>query len=232
MRTAELPFPSPRKGRITRKHGLSYRPEYRAWQTMRLRCTVPTNPAWKDYGGRGISVCDRWRDDVAAFVADMGPKPSRKHELDRIDNDRGYEPGNCRWVLRKTNCRNRRSSKWIEFRGARRLFVELCDEFGIRADTAKHRMEELGWDAERTFTTPVRPKSPKGHAKPPPPRIRPPARSGIRNIHWNSTKQRWRVRACVNGQRLELGTFATIEEAVEAQRRANLVSGASAAEAG
>ena len=93
------------------KHGLSYAPECRAWQTMRLRCTVPTNPRYADYGGRGIKVCERWLSSPQAFIDDMGPKPSPKHELDRIDNDRGYEPGNCRWATRKENDRNRRSNQ-------------------------------------------------------------------------------------------------------------------------
>lgn len=86
---------------MSSKHGLSYTPEYRAWQTMRLRCTNPANAAFPGYGGRGIRVCERWLQSVEAFIADMGPKPSPKHELDRIDNDGHYEPGNCRWVLRK-----------------------------------------------------------------------------------------------------------------------------------
>jgi hypothetical protein len=141
--------------RVTRKHGLSYAPEYRAWQTMRLRCLVPTNAAYADYGGRGITVCDRWKDSPENFLADMGPKPSPKHELDRIDNDRGYEPSNCRWVTRSENDRNRRSTVWVTFDGERRRWADLCEQFGVAGDTAKWRMKNLGWSAERTFRTPV-----------------------------------------------------------------------------
>jgi hypothetical protein len=99
-------------------HGLSYTPEYRAWQTMRLRCTVPDNPAYADYGGRGIKVCDRWMTSVEAFVSDMGPKPTPDHELDRYpDNNGDYEPGNCRWATRSENDRKRRSNRIIAFAG-------------------------------------------------------------------------------------------------------------------
>ena len=70
-------------------HGLSYTPEYRAWQQMIRRCHNPEHPAYANYGGRGIFVCDEWREDVTTFVADMGERPSPAHELDRIDNDKG-----------------------------------------------------------------------------------------------------------------------------------------------
>lgn len=143
--------------RVTRKHGLSRTPEYRAWQTMRLRCFVPTNSAYADYGGRGITVCDRWMDSPQAFLADMGPKPSPAHELDRIDNDRGYEPGNCRWVTRSENDRNRRSTLWVTFDGSRRRWADLVDEFGVPSDTAKWRIRH-GMSVEQAFRTPVRAK--------------------------------------------------------------------------
>lgn len=98
----------------TLSHGLSRTPEYRAWQTMRHRCTSPTSPAWSDYGGRGIRIADEWVNDPAAFIAHVGPRPSPKHEIDREDNDGHYEPGNVRWVTRKINDRNRRSSRFVE----------------------------------------------------------------------------------------------------------------------
>lgn len=139
------------------KHGLSYTPEYRAWQQMRLRCTNPKHAAYAGYGGRGIGVCARWLDSVAAFVADMGPKPSARHELDRIDNDRGYEPGNCRWVLRKVNDRNRRSNRVLEFSGERRALAEWCELLGLPRSTVQKRLDG-GWSVEDALSTPVRPK--------------------------------------------------------------------------
>lgn len=146
-------------------HGLSYTPEYRAWQTMRLRCTVPTNPAYADYGGRGITVCERWIESPANFIADMGSKPSPAHELDRKDNDKGYSPENCRWVTRTVNDRNRRSNVMIEFRGETRAMVEWCEMLNIPQDTARYRMKN-GWSIEDSLTKPVRDKAQNGHAKP------------------------------------------------------------------
>jgi len=147
--------------RVTRKHGLSYTPEYRAWQTMRLRCTNPRNPAWKDYGGRGITVCEAWLDDPTQFYRDMGKKPSPKHEIDRIDNDRGYEPNNCRWVPRIENCRNRRSSRVVEWRGESRTVAEWAASTRINSTTIIARLG-MGWDVDRALSTPARSKPPKG----------------------------------------------------------------------
>lgn len=148
--------------RSFRKHGLSYAPEYRAWQQMRLRCLDPEHAAYASYGGRGITVCDRWREDPAAFIADLGPKPSPKHELDRIDNDKGYEPGNCRWVTRKVNDRNRRSNRFVTFRGETLTIAEWCERLGLPGDTVRWRLSR--WTVEEALTTPVRPKAPNGTA--------------------------------------------------------------------
>lgn len=142
-------------------HGLSYTPEYRAWQQMRLRCTNPQHAAWADYGGRGITVCERWLTSPAAFLADMGPKPSPAHELDRIDNDGGYHPGNCRWVLRKQNDRNRRSNRHLEHQGERRTIAEWSERSGVPVDTLSYRLK-AGWSVSAALTTPVRPKQPNG----------------------------------------------------------------------
>lgn len=142
-------------------HRLSYTPEYRAWQTMRLRCTNPRNRAWKDYGGRGITICDAWLSDPAAFIAHIGPKPSPKHELDRIDNSRGYEPGNVRWATRKENCRNRRSNVRLTLDGQTRSLVEWCEHYGVPRDTARKRLVN-GWPADAAVSVKPRHKNPNG----------------------------------------------------------------------
>lgn len=142
------------------KHGLSYMPEYRAWQTMRQRCTVPENPAYEDYGGRGITICDRWLNSPQAFIDDMGLKPTPAHELDRIENDGGYEPNNCRWVLRKTNCRNRRSNRRLEHAGEILCLAEWSERSGVPRDTLRKRLE-AGWDISRAITASVGSTGPK-----------------------------------------------------------------------
>lgn len=92
------------------RHGLSRTPEYRSWKGLRSRCTSPTNPKYPYYGGRGISFCERWN-SYENFYADMGPRPSPKHSIDRINNDGNYEPSNCRWATHLEQVNNRSNSK-------------------------------------------------------------------------------------------------------------------------
>jgi hypothetical protein len=97
-----------RSGVNRRTHGLTHSSEYKAWDSMRYRCANPKHKSYALYGGRGITVCDRWQVSFDNFYADMGPKPSAKHSLDRIDVNGNYEPGNCRWATWSEQRRNQR----------------------------------------------------------------------------------------------------------------------------
>lgn len=92
------------------KHGLGKTPEWWAWRGAKSRCQDPASASWANYGGRGITICARWggRGGFPAFFADMGPRPSPGHSLDRIDNNGNYEPGNCRWATRSQQRQNQR----------------------------------------------------------------------------------------------------------------------------
>ncbi len=154
-----------RAGRIGRSsagvpltHGLTYAPEYTVWASMIQRCTNPNENAYRDYGGRGIAVCERWL-KFEHFYADMGPRPSPKHMIDRINTNGNYEPGNCRWVTRKEQNRNKRNTLWIEYRGERKTLADWADSLNVSWDLLWNRLK-AGWSVERAFTERVHPNRP------------------------------------------------------------------------
>lgn len=118
------------------RHGMSGSPEYRVWSLMHQRCSNPNSVVFKYYGGRGIRVCDRWS-EFPEFYSDMGARPSQRHEIDRADNDKGYSPENCRWVLPEENSRNRSSTKLSHYavRDIRSNQIcgpqDLADKYGV-----------------------------------------------------------------------------------------------------
>lgn len=93
-------------------HGLSQTPEYKCWQDMIIRCTNPKSKSYKYYGARGITVCNEWRCSFEAFYRDVGPRPARGLSIERVENARGYEPGNVRWATHSEQMKNRRDWGW------------------------------------------------------------------------------------------------------------------------
>lgn len=97
-------------GERARRHGSFGTPEYSIWAGIIQRTCNPKAPAWDNYGGRGITMCPRWRESFANFLADMGKRPSPDHSVERIDNEQGYSPENCKWILRSEQNRNKRNT--------------------------------------------------------------------------------------------------------------------------
>lgn len=136
-------------------HGLGKPPEYNVWHKMRRRCEDPENIDYAYYGGRGITVCERWL-AFENFYADMGPRPTPDHQIDRIDNSGNYEPANCHWTTRIVNCNNRRDNVQIEWNGESLTIPEWARRTGLKEDAIYQRINKLGWPVQRALTTPVR----------------------------------------------------------------------------
>jgi len=131
-------------------HGMNMTPEYCAWVSMRRRCQAKRSPKQSSYIARGITVCERWSEFIN-FYEDMGPRPSDKHSLDRIDNNGNYEPGNCRWATAKEQNRNRRGLLWITYNGRTQLLADWSRELGIEPSVLSSRIKK-GLPEEQIFT--------------------------------------------------------------------------------
>lgn len=118
-------------GSRQRRHGMTKSPEWRSWSQMIQRCHNAKNGSYRNYGGRGITVCNEWRGSFGRFFADIGPKPSREHSLERVDNDLGYSPSNCRWASRAEQTRNRRNNNLIEFEGEKLCLLDWAARLGV-----------------------------------------------------------------------------------------------------
>jgi hypothetical protein len=121
---------------------------------MWTRCTNPNQPGWASYGGRGIKVCDRWK-DFQQFLADMGDRPDGC-TLDRIDNDSDYCPKNCRWRTRAEQNRNKRNTLVLAYAGRTQPLAAWAEELGLNYAALYSRLYCYGWTAERALSTPVR----------------------------------------------------------------------------
>lgn len=143
-----------RVGNANRKHGKSKDRLFKVWWAMKERCQYEKNKEWKRYGGRGISVCERWDKSFENFLLDMGPCPP-SYQLDRINNDGNYEPGNCRWVTPKMNANNRRSNRLLTHNGETACISEWSKRTGIPYQNITARLGK-GWTVEKTLTQPVR----------------------------------------------------------------------------
>lgn len=141
------------RGNRVRKHSMSNSAIYRVHQSMINRCHNPNTKAFRYYGARGISVCSRWR-DFQAFIEDMGI-PASGQQIDRINPNGNYEPGNCRWVSVKQQQRNKRSNRIIQFNGMSLCMAEWAEKTGIPIHVI-HKRIKVGWTVDTALTKPVR----------------------------------------------------------------------------
>jgi hypothetical protein len=128
---------------------------YKAWWAMKDRCYNEDNSRYDDYGGRGITVCERWLISFNAFADHMGPRPDGA-SLDRINNDGNYEPGNCRWADVAMQNRNRRCVQMVVYQGREVSAGELAEIAGIPCNTMYMRLFKYGWPVEKAASTPVK----------------------------------------------------------------------------
>lgn len=137
-------------GDSARKHGDAWpnkTPEYSIWSAILRRCTKKEDKAWKHYGGRGITICERWL-DYRNFISDVGRRPEPHLTLDRIDNNKGYEPGNVRWATRDVQNRNSRRNVMLTIGDETMCVKDWSRRFGIPLGTFTHRIkraEQLQW---------------------------------------------------------------------------------------
>ena len=127
-------------------------PEYRTWDSMIGRCERPCSASFKHYGARGIKVCKRWRRSFAAFLQDMGPRPSLRHQIERKDSNGNYTPKNCTWATAKEQARNRSSNHRLTFDGHTLSEVEWAERTGLPRHTIITRIAR-GWSVARALTT-------------------------------------------------------------------------------
>lgn len=135
------------------KHGGHSTLTYSRWKSMRQRCTDPSHKSYTQYGGAGITVCDRWQ-DFAHSLSDMGECPPSM-TLDRIENSIGYQPGNCRWASKADQNKNRSNIVMLTYQGETKSVTEWATQFGMRQANLTMRLR-LGWSIERALTQPLK----------------------------------------------------------------------------
>ena len=135
-------------------HGMSKTPEYCTWEHMKQRCFNPNCKRYPDYGGKGITVCDRWKNSFQNFLADMELKPSPKHSIDRIDNNADYSPENCRWSTRVEQQNNTRYNRLITIGNDTRTIAQWTKEMGFERTVIHSRLKD-GWSDYDAVMTPV-----------------------------------------------------------------------------
>lgn len=145
------------------KHGYSKHPLYDCWVSMKARCNNKRNPKYPSYGGRGITVCEEWENDFCSFLEwSLKNGYDEQLTLDRIDNNKGYYPENCRWTTRKVQQNNTRHNRYIEYNGETKTLAQWCELLNLKYSTMLNRFSH-GYTAKQAFETTI--KTRKGELK-------------------------------------------------------------------
>jgi hypothetical protein len=142
--------------KLNTKHGRSYTDIYNIWANIIDRCMRTSSKHYRDYGGRGIQICQEWRWSFESFASYVGKRPSSEHSIDRINNNLGYEPGNVRWATHAEQRRNCRRVTLVEIDGETLCLKDVAIKAGLSPKTVSTRVFALGWSPEKAITTPVR----------------------------------------------------------------------------
>ena len=143
------------KTRFKIKHGFRYKSEYKTWSSMLQRCNNSNHKYFYNYGGRGITVCEEWKNSFEAFYKDMGDRPEGT-SLDRIDVNGNYELSNCRWATKKEQAINCRNTIKIMYLGETNTLEYFTNKYNIAYQNLYDRIKRFGWPIEKALTTPIR----------------------------------------------------------------------------
>ena len=191
-------------------HGMSRTPTYSSWHGMKGRCNNENHHKYHLYGGRGISLCERWH-DFSNFLEDMGERPEVT-TLDRIDSEKGYEPGNCRWATPTEQNRNKRTSVYLELHGILATVEEWSEVCGIHPMTIRSRLRKDA-DVRKALTLPVHAAGQEAPRK---------NKTSHKGVYFCKSKKlkKWAARVNFSGQSKNLGYFLTEDEAALAYNEA------------
>lgn len=144
--------------RMRTTHGMSHTSTYKIWKDIKKRCLNPKHSSYHNYGGRGITVCDRWLEPDGQgflnFLADMGERPSPRHEVERKHVNGNYCPENCEWILLELQARNKRNNHNLTYNGKTQCLAAWAEEVGINQETIRDRLKR-GWSVEKSLTSPA-----------------------------------------------------------------------------
>ncbi len=191
---------------------ISKTPLYYVWLGMKARCYNPNNSSYHNYGERGITVCDRWRNSFSTFLADMGPRPEG-YTIERIDNDEGYFPENCRWATRREQARNSRINRLITHNGLVLPLAAWAEKLRISGDALASRLQRHPISLALSVPQFGRYLKPQCGC-----RAKSNAASGFKGAY--KIGNRFQCQIGVNGTLRHVGMFATAELAAQAYNKA------------